>query len=169
MSRQRVSEFAALRLLVAFLGEKEQLSWWDSSFLNTTGRRFLAIDYPKTALAAAVNAASESARRVHDERIGKGRVAHLFRLPPMLEHRLHQQLLQPEATRMEAWLTTKDAALTQLAELAGKDTESASGPFRIGAVAALGAADTVGRLAGAYLHSFREGQQSMPYFADNKG
>ena len=38
--------------------------------------------YPKTAASSSVVSAAEAACRVHEERIGKGRVSHLFRLPP---------------------------------------------------------------------------------------
>jgi len=49
-------------------------------------------------LAAGVNAASEAAKNFHDDRIGKGGVIHLFRLPPSLELRLHEHLFKDAAT-----------------------------------------------------------------------
>lgn len=61
VAHRRIEQYAALRILVAFLGEKDQFNWWDCLFLNATGRKFLAIDYPKSFLAAAANAATEAA------------------------------------------------------------------------------------------------------------
>jgi hypothetical protein len=88
VAQKRIEQYAVLRILVGFLGEKDQFNWWDCSFLNATGRKFVAIDYPRSSLAAAANAATEAARRVHDARIGKGGVFHLFRLPHAMEQKL---------------------------------------------------------------------------------
>lgn len=38
-----------LRLLVGFLGEKKQCNWWDTTFLEATGQRFLETVFPRTA------------------------------------------------------------------------------------------------------------------------
>jgi hypothetical protein len=111
VAQKRIEQYAALRILVGFLGEKDQLDWWDCSFLNATGRKFVAIDYPRSSLAAAANAATEAARRVHDSRIGKGRVFHLFRLPHAMEQKLHRHLLEMDAGQATGWLASKDAAL----------------------------------------------------------
>ena len=128
VAQKRIEQYAALRILVAFLGEKDQFNWWDSSFLNATERKFLAIDYPKSFLAAAANAATEAARRVHDSRIGKGRVFHLFRLPHAMEQKLHRYLLEMDTGQAAGWLASKDAALQQLEQMATKPASTAAGP-----------------------------------------
>jgi hypothetical protein len=79
-SNSSYSSLLKLRAAVAFLGEKPQAGWWDSAFLNPVGFQYLGLIYPKMAAAAALTAASEAACRLHDERIGRGRVGHLFRL-----------------------------------------------------------------------------------------
>ena len=79
-SNSSYSSLLKLRAVVAFLGEKPQAGWWDSAFLNPVGFQYLGLIYPKMAAAAALTAASGAACRLHDERIGRGRVGHLFRL-----------------------------------------------------------------------------------------
>ena len=165
VGQRRIEQFAALRVLVAFLGEKDQFGWWDCSFLNATGRKFLAIDYPKSSLAAAANAATEAARRVHDARIGKGRVFHLFRLPHAMEQKLHRHLLEMDAGQAGAWLDSKDSALNQLEQMAANPGSTAAGPVQVGTSAALAAPATPGLLASLYLDAFRSNNRRMPYFA----
>src|SRR5262245_6572127 len=82
--------FFKLRTAVAFLGERPQAKWWDSGFLNSVGFQYLTLIYPKTVASAALTAAAEAACRIHDERIGRGRIFHLFRLPPEIEDGLRR-------------------------------------------------------------------------------
>jgi hypothetical protein len=165
VAQRRIEQYATLRILVGFLGEKDQFNWWDCSFLNATGRKFVAIDYPRSSLAAAANAATEAARRVHDSRIGKGRVFHLFRLPHAMEQKLHRHLLEMDAGQATGWLASKDAALQQLEQMATKPASTAAGPVQVGTSAALAAPATPGLLAGLYLDAFRSNSRRMPYFA----
>ena len=64
--------FIKIRALVGYLGEKSQLNWWDTNFLSETGLQFLSINFPRSSFSAGVNSVSTAARRLHDERIGKG-------------------------------------------------------------------------------------------------
>jgi hypothetical protein len=82
---ESIESLFRLRLVVAYLGEKEQCAWWSTRFLGGKGKRFLEFNYPRSAFAAGFTAASEAARTFHDKRIGKGRVSHLFRLPHGIE------------------------------------------------------------------------------------
>ena len=41
-----------LRICVAFMGEKEQIGWWPSSFLSSSGEAFLSPVFPKTSTLA---------------------------------------------------------------------------------------------------------------------
>jgi len=164
VAQRRIEQYAALRILVGFLGEKDQFNWWDCSFLNATGRKFLAIDYPKSFLAAGANAATEAAGRIHDSRIGKGCVFHLFRLPHAMEQKLHRHLLEMDAGQAAGWLASRDTALQQLEQLATKPASTAAGPVQVGTSAALVAPATPGMLAGLYLDAFRSNNRRMPYF-----
>ena len=86
--------YLKLRFCVSFLGEKYANNWWDSQFLNTTGQKFMQNVYPKATFSAALEGASRSAFEFHDNRIGKGKVFHLFRLPTSMEQTIHQLLLE---------------------------------------------------------------------------
>lgn len=164
VAQKRIEQYAALRILVGFLGERDQFNWWDSSFLNATGRKFVSIDFPRSFLAAATTAATEAARRVHDSRIGKGRVFHVFRLPHVMEQKIHRCLLRQDAAQTEGWLASKEAALGQLELMASKPSSTAAGPVQVGTSAALAAPATPALLAGLYLDAFRSNTRRMPYF-----
>ncbi len=76
-----MQQYAKLRALVAYLGESASPKWWDTAYLNDVGKKYLIINFPRTSLAAGVNGAGLAAKRLHDERIGRTRVYHLFRFP----------------------------------------------------------------------------------------
>ena len=99
-----------IRVLVAFLGEKDQFGWWRTRFLGIMGDRFLAFTFPRSVFAAGVTAASEAGKAFHDQRIGKGSVFHLFRLPQTLERRMHYVLLSSETQNLRALIARKDTA-----------------------------------------------------------
>jgi hypothetical protein len=120
-------------------------------------------------MAAAANAATEAARLVHDSRIGKGRVFHLFRFPFALEQKLHHYLLEMDTALTEGWLASKETALQQLERIATKPASTAAGPVQVGTSAALAAPATPGLLAGLYLDAFRSNTRRMPYFALSDG
>ncbi len=165
VAQRRIEQYATLRILVGFLGEKDQSNWWECSFLNATGRMFVGKVFPKSFFAAATNSATEAARQIHDARIGKGRVFHLFRLPHAMEQKIHRYLLELDPDQATGWLVSKDAALQQLAQMASKSTSTAVGPVQVGTSATLTASATPGILAGLYLDAFQSNSRRMPYFA----
>lgn len=165
-SQKRIEQFRLLRTLVAFLGERDQCGWWDSSFLGGVGRKFLTITYPRSVTAAAILAASEAARRLHDARIGKGRVYHLFRLPHATEQKIQRSALAADSATVFKALESKDSALSELAALAKQQENQPDGPIRLGGAESLTSATTVGKLAGIYLGAFRTTRQTMPYFTN---
>jgi hypothetical protein len=63
-------------------------------------------------------ASCEAARRVHDARIGKGRVYHLFRLPHVTEQKLQRHALTGDAMALATAFESKDKALQTLETLA---------------------------------------------------
>jgi hypothetical protein len=153
------------RLAVAFLGEKSQHHWWDTSFLNTLGFRYLGLIFPKTSGFSAITAASVAACRVHDERIGRGRVAHLFRLPPEIELRLHGGMSDLTVEEIES-MCSKAAAFGFLDSIAGDARASpGAGPIRNGNLKDLGTRASLAGLAATYASGFRTGTQVFPYFA----
>ena len=153
-----------LRIAVAYLGEKEQCAWWSTRFLGSAGKRFLEFTYPRSAFAAGVNAASESAKAFHDRRIGKGRVAHLFRLPHILEQRLRAILLSLDGSDLSSVVASKDAAIRALTELSNETSAAPEGPVRVGDNTMLSSGAAIPKLAAFYANAFKTEKQTLPYF-----
>lgn len=164
ISQTRIEQLALLRALVAFLGEKDQFGWWDCSFLGSTGRKFLAITNPRSHVATGVMAACEAARRVHDARIGKGRVYHLFRLPHTTEQKLQRHALTGDAAALMTAFEGKDKALHSLEAMTKDPDDAPDGPIKLGGAKTLSSSTIVSKLAGMYLGAFRASKQTMPYF-----
>ncbi len=161
---QKLSKICVLRIVVGYLGEKAQSAWWDSAFLNAIGFRYLGLVYPKTAPAAAVTSACEAACRIHDERIGRGRVAHLFRLSSEIETPLRSELVALSIEQLQK-ICSPDAAFEQLdAIAAGAKPIAGVGPIQIGAVVESSAPGALSRVAATYAAAFRSGAQVFPYF-----
>ena len=154
-----------LRIAVAHLGEKALAGWWETAFLDAVGFRYLELIYPKTAAAASVVSASEAACRSHDERIGKGRVAHLFRLPPESEAKLHGDLSKLAISDLQK-ICTRDAAMQLLDEVAeGAKPIPGTGPIQIWTLKELNSPAGLARLAATYAAGFRSNTRVFPYFA----
>src|SRR6266498_2626769 len=102
MESVQLEAFAAMRAVVGFLGEREQYAWWQSSFFSAQNRAFLAPVFGRTQLLAQAMGVTRAASLVHDERIGVGRVFHLFRLPEDVEERVHQTIQQPAVAQRVA-------------------------------------------------------------------
>lgn len=151
-----------VRLLVGFLGEKDQFNWWDTSFLSETGQSFLEHCYPQTKLLAGLNGACQAAQRVHDQRIGVGAVYHLFRLPFTLEQTLFQ-LAQSELTELAEKIGSKEAALQALGNIAESKIKSSEGPVQISEEKKLLRKATVEEFAKNYLSAFEQGIHTFPY------
>ena len=86
------------------------------------GDRFLAFTFPRSVFVAGVTAASEAGKAFHDQRIGKGSVFHLFRLPQTIERRMHHILLSSKTDSLRAVIASKDTALNALAGFSKKRT-----------------------------------------------
>lgn len=158
---------ALLRAAVGLLGEREQHGWWQSGFFAAGSGAFLTPVFGRTALLAQCAGVTRAAARVHDERIGVGRVFHLFRLPEAAEQGLHQALQQPAlAARLAETLATPDTALRQLQTLAGPAHSVLIGPALVGPAAALGQTETWRAVAGLYAGAFAAGHQTFPFLTD---
>ena len=72
---------AELRVLIGYLGEKDQANWWGCEFFSATATAFLAPIFNRSLFLAQYQGATAAAAKVHDEAIGVGRIYHLFRLP----------------------------------------------------------------------------------------
>ena len=152
-----------LRILVGFLGEKTQFNWWDTNFLSPTGLKFLEITFPRTAFSAGCHSVFEAAARLHDARIGKGRVYHLFRLPPEIEESLHRLLVGASAPPSPGLV--KEKALRDLKCLSKGGLSAPEGPVQIGTVKNMASDFAIEELAQHYADAFAKGKQTFPYFS----
>lgn len=159
-----LQELSQLRLLVAFLGEKSQYNWWQTSFFGATGSAVLGYAFPRTTLLAQYSGASEAARRLHDEHIGVGRVFHLFRLPEEIEQDMHRLVKDGNAELADDVLVRSESAENALHKLARGCVESGESTFILGSRASLEDPEIVGRMAALYLSAFREHKNVYPYF-----
>jgi len=153
-----------LRIAVAHLGERILAGWWDTAFLDALGFRYLELVYPKTAASAAVVSATEAACRAHDERIGKGRVAHLFRVPRENEARLRGDLSKLAIADLQT-ICTGESALELLDSVsAGAKAVRGTGPVQIGSLKDLNTPAGMARMAATYAAGFRSNTKVFPYF-----
>jgi len=158
-----------LRLAVAFLGEREQAGWWPSNFLSRNARAFMEPVFGNGSNLAQYYGATEAARRVHDERIGVGRVFHLFRMPETVEQLVFDLLadksVSDEVADCIASESTAGAVLVQLAPGIGR---AETGPVRVGGIEMLSNPDTMATIAAHYQAAFRAHTQCFPYFSERR-
>ena len=165
MNEELIRKYILLRTLVGYLGEKSQCNWWDTNFLSSAGLKYLEINFPRSSFVAAITSVSEAARLLHDSRIGKGGVYHLFRLPFALEESLHHQLMGMESATFTPAIKDKDKALLQLQALAGSTIDASEGPVHIGTEKQIQQKNSIEELAKYYLYGFLNGIQVLPYFS----
>ena len=153
-----------LRAIVGFLGEKAQAAWWDTGFLNGTGQQFLAVTFPRTPLAAGITSVTEAARRLHDERIGKSGIYHLFRFPRPIEEQLHQSLLAEQPADVAPALASRESALDALKKIGKGGLHAPEGPVQIGTGRTILTPFAIEEIAKHYHDAFQRGSQTFPYF-----
>jgi hypothetical protein len=163
-----IERLSRLRSLVGYLGEKGQFGWWDTGFLNRTGLQFLEINFPRTAFAAGCKGVMEAAKRLHDERIGKGEVYHLFRLPTGFEEDLHHALLEADPGDLLPQLESREKAMEALRSMVADTVGAPEGPVQIGTMrGALRPAD-IQEIAVHYYDAFRNRKMCFPYFVADR-
>ena len=155
---------ARLRLIVGYLGEKDQFNWWTSSFISSVGANFLSPVFSKTVIHAQYHGVTEAARRVHDEHIGIGRVFHLFRLPEVVEQSMCGMLQDDSlenVVRNEC--SHPDHAMEALTSITGRLPALQEGPIQIGDTKDLDSTEWL-LMAGTYCVAFTAGARTYPYF-----
>lgn len=160
-------QLATLRMLVGYLGEKSQSGWWDTAFLSSTGLRYSEINFPRSSVAAASVSVTEAARKLHDSRIGKGGVFHLFRLPPVIEESVHYEMLHADPGRAKALIQSREAALEALGRMAVERLTAPEGPVQVGTVKTILYPRSLEELAKHYLDAFLHDRKTFPYFMDS--
>lgn len=165
MNKGLAEKYITLRVIVGYLGEKSQFNWWDTNFLSTIGLEYLAINFPRSAFVAGVTSVSEAARRFHDNRIGKGGVYHLFRLPLSIEETLHSHLMVLEKSELTSYLKDSSTSLSKLESLVDSTVDSSEGPVQIGTEKQIQDEFAIFELAKHYLDAFYNKKQALPYFS----
>ena len=159
-----------LRLIVGYLGEKDQFNWWNSSFISSVGANFLSPVFSKTVLHAQYHGVTEAARRVHDEHIGIGRVFHLFRLPEVVEQSMSGMLQDdPLNNVVRNECSHPDHAMEVLTSIADRIPALQEGPIQIGDTEDLDSTEWLSVIAGIYFAAFTAGARTCPYFRGAKG
>jgi hypothetical protein len=163
--KEELHEIVQLRLAIGLLGEKDHANWWPSLWFTSNATAFLSPIYGDLTDIARYHGVVEAARRVHDSRIGVGRVFHLFRLPETLERRLHEAVTLQGTLGNTASILTKEDAEALLIEIEN-NIEVSAGPIRVGSARDLEGRTWLKTVAGHYLAAFRSSQQTFPYFAE---
>ena len=154
---------AALRVLIAYLGEKDQANWWGCEFFSDTATSFLAPIFNRSLFLARYQGVTAAAAKVHDEAIGVGRIYHLFRMPIGLEQASADALNDTALVQtVQARLANRELALKRLAELAEKAESALPGPVSLGQMSQDLKAE-LQRAAGFYCAAFTSGIQTFPY------
>jgi hypothetical protein len=167
MKLDHSQQIVALRLAVGLLGEQEQSTWWPSGFLGRHAQAFLNPIFASKTRMAQYHGVTEAACRVHDERIGVGRVFHLYRLPETIEQRISdafQEESLPE--NVTHCFESSEAAESVLAGLAKEPAEAKPGPVRLGGADMINSPEGVALLAATYRAAFHAGIKCYPYFTD---
>jgi len=160
MDTVTIKQIAILRMIVGYLGEKDQKSWWPSSFLSRTGAAFLTPVFPKTSLLARVTGASASAQLTHDEYIGVGDVFHLFRLTENIEHDISQLLAKDNS--FEDCIVSEEEAIESLESMSSEASTKGVGPLLLGGNEL--SSGLIRQMASAYLTGFQNNQAVYPYY-----
>ena len=168
MKREELLDVAKLRILVGYLGEKDQSGWWQSSFFSQSSQAFLVPIFSKTSFLAQYHGVKEAASKIHDDHIGVGKgVYHLFRLPENVEQKLHQMVGEIDlAEQMTHKLVDGPSATAALHAFVASEIDSQEGPIQVGGIKEIEQQKIWGVIAGYYLKAFGEETKVFPYFAE---
>ena len=155
-----------LRTAVGLLGDNDHEGWWTSLWFTSNATTYLSPIYGERTDAARYQGLVETARLVHDNRIGIGRASHLFRLPEALERRLHDAVIKENAISAAGGIPGKADAEALLEKIA-EPIDAKIGPIRVGSAADFEGSAWTKVIAGHYLAAFKNSQQTFPYFAES--
>jgi hypothetical protein len=162
------AQFASLRLAVGWLGQSGQAGWWRSSFLTETGLAFGAYNFARAPRLAAFSATSAAAKRIHDDRIGRSRTFHLFRLRLEDEIRIHRAAAEDAGALFGGLKFSSNELMQMIEQTAGETIDAPVGPVQVGALGEAFSREALNELAKHYLSAFRQGAECFPYFAGGR-
>jgi hypothetical protein len=162
---EQLDALIQMRFVVGMLGQRTAHGWWDCDFLSSDGQEMLVHNFPRAPLVAGFTATARAAKLVHDNRIGRTGVQHLFRVEPDLETVLARRMAS-EGTRVFESVPRDEAGLlATLAQLAVEEIDSPPGPIQVGRTGALTSRAGIQQMAAHYEAAFRSRTQIFPYFA----
>ena len=157
--------YLRLRIAVGVLGQRNQRNWWDCTFLTDAGQESLDYNFPRAPLAAGFTATCLAAKRLHDERIGRTGVYHLFRLPPEAEIPLQNAAIKDSGAALLGIARDPAACLAELVSLGKDEIDCPEGPVQIGLLEKAISLTGIAELARHYHAAFRNQLRIYPYFA----
>ena len=165
---QLSERYALVRMAVAFLGQGGSAGWWTSSFLSPNGLAVAQYNFPRAPDFAAVNATTAAAKRLHDERIGKRRCVHLFRLSLGDEILIQRAIKNNGCGLLNSMPKRREDAMNVLEVEGGEVISVEPGPVQIGTTTDAFTETGLVELAKHYLAAFRQDIHCLPYFANVK-
>ena len=164
MNAETTSNIYKTRMLIGFLGEKHQESWWGSAFLNNSSITFLKPIFPKTTILAQYSGVCKAASIVHDDRIGIGKNYHLYRLPDSIERLILKYIQSYEIPQLGTQnLTSKDEAIKQLNGLGVEKVKKSEGPVIVGDYSDDLIDSLICKIRSYYHQAFLDGYKTFPY------
>lgn len=163
-----IKDLMILRISVAVLGQKDNFSWWDCQFYSKAGLESLDYNFPKAPQAAAFTATCLAAKRLHDDRIGRTGVTHLFRFDSDLERLIGQFTSKNAGEILGSISLDSESAMRELTRLAGEEIDSLEGPVQIGTLDQASTTCGITEMARHYNAGFRLGVRIFPYFASRR-
>jgi hypothetical protein len=167
MKASDLTTITKMRLAVSYLGEKDLHGWWGSSFYSRGSSAFLGPLFPRSELLAQCRGASSAALRIHDERIGVGKVFHLFRLPEEIERGIHENLCQRDLMSEFRELIGSEKVAFAFLSLHGV-TSTKPGPIREGTLADFSKPSLWSSMASHYAFAIQNQMQVYPYIVDDQ-
>lgn len=164
MTIESIQNICETRMLVGYLGEKQQATWWGSSFLSSSSKAFLAPIYPNSIAMAQYSGVCQAASIVHDEHIGVGRHYHLYRLPDSLERSLLKCVQDNKFSECLAqFLSSQETAINRLKELGADHADKEEGPVAVGDYSDEKLDMLIKKARAHYLAAIQQEYKTFPY------
>jgi len=126
------------------------------------------LQFPRAPGYASLNATTAAAKRLHDERIGKRRCAHLFRLALADEVSIQRAIQLNGRVFLEPAFQRREDALGALEAESREVISVDAGPVQIGSLDDAFTELGLSELAKHYFAAFRQEIQSLPYFRERE-
>ena len=165
MGNKELNKIIEIRTAVGLLGEKASDVWWKSKWFDSNANTFLSPIFGKKVHLAIYQGILEAARKVHDEKIGLGKVYHLFRLPEELELRLHSLIIEENCPIIKNMMD-EVVAMETLSKFSRNEVEKQIGPLWIGSPGELKNSRWLNKASSYYKKSFKDSFKTFPYFLE---